>query len=132
MTNWIFGSCAALFYENQVLVQQRPEGKSLAGKWEFPGGKLEQGETFEAALVRELREELDIVLGTQDLEPLGFIESRQAHGDFMISVFKVNLKQLSIRALEGQAFSWFALDQLDNVDLIESNREIVKQLRKEL
>ena len=58
--------------EGRVLLQQRPGGKALAGLWEFPGGKLEPGETPEAALVRELHEELAITVAPDALEPAGF------------------------------------------------------------
>ncbi|MDP1556461.1 MAG: (deoxy)nucleoside triphosphate pyrophosphohydrolase, partial [Hyphomonas sp.] len=64
---------AALFDgEGRVLLAQRPEGKQMAGLWEFPGGKLEPGETPEAALVRELEEELSIRVNERSLEPLTF------------------------------------------------------------
>jgi 8-oxo-dGTP diphosphatase len=58
--------------DGRVLVAQRPEGKSMAGLWEFPGGKIEQGESPEAALVRELREELDIAVKEPCLAPFTF------------------------------------------------------------
>ena len=64
---------AALFdAEGRILLAQRPEGKSLAGLWEFPGGKLELGETPEAALVRELHEELSLTVNESSLTPLTF------------------------------------------------------------
>ena len=64
---------AALFDEaGRILLAQRPEGKQLAGLWEFPGGKLEPGETPEAALVRELEEELSVKVNESALEPLTF------------------------------------------------------------
>src|ERR1700760_3486029 len=58
---------------NEVLLAQRPPGKRLAGKWEFPGGKVEQGETPEAALARELHEELGIHVKPQAMEPFWFL-----------------------------------------------------------
>src|SRR5262245_61448320 len=64
---------ALLDADNRVLLAQRPEGKHLAGYWEFPGGKLEPGETPEAALIRELKEELDIDIRTSCLAPLSFV-----------------------------------------------------------
>src|SRR5437868_9536693 len=59
--------------KNEVLLAQRPEGKRLAGKWEFPGGKVEADESPEAALVRELHEELGITVQAADLEPFWFL-----------------------------------------------------------
>src|SRR3712207_8948518 len=59
--------------DNRILIAQRPEGKQLAGLWEFPGGKLEPGETPEAALIRELREELEVETQEACLAPLSFV-----------------------------------------------------------
>jgi 8-oxo-dGTP diphosphatase len=65
-------ACALVDADGRVLLSKRPEGKSLAGLWEFPGGKLEQGETPEECLVRELHEELGIIVKTACLAPLTF------------------------------------------------------------
>jgi len=65
-------ACALVDEDNRVLIAQRPEGKSMAGLWEFPGGKVEPGETPEAALIRELAEELDIDVTAACLAPFTF------------------------------------------------------------
>ncbi|MGL4261869.1 MAG: (deoxy)nucleoside triphosphate pyrophosphohydrolase, partial [Afipia sp.] len=65
-------ACALIDTDNRVLIAQRPEGKTLAGLWEFPGGKLEPGERPEPALIRELREELGIKVEEPCLAPLTF------------------------------------------------------------
>ena len=65
-------ACALIDADNRVLIAQRPEGKQLAGLWEFPGGKLEPGERPEPALIRELREELGIEVKEACLAPLTF------------------------------------------------------------
>ena len=70
----LFVTAVALYNtEGQILLQQRPEGKPMAGLWEFPGGKVETGETPETALIRELKEELDIDVKPQNIEPLSFV-----------------------------------------------------------
>ena len=70
---YLFVAAAALIDQNgRILVQKRPEGKPMAGLWEFPGGKVEAGETPEAALVRELAEELGIDVKELDIEPVTF------------------------------------------------------------
>ena len=73
-------ACALIDADNRVLVSQRPEGKSLAGLWEFPGGKLEAGERPEPALIRELAEELGITVKEDCLAPLTF--ASHAYPDF--------------------------------------------------
>ncbi len=66
-------ACALVDADRRVLIAQRPEGKSFAGLWEFPGGKVEEGETPEAALIRELEEELGVATRTACLAPLTFV-----------------------------------------------------------
>ena len=68
----LVSACALIDAENRVLLAQRPPGKSLEGLWEFPGGKLEPGETPEQALVREMMEELGVKVKAKDLAPVGF------------------------------------------------------------
>ena len=73
--------------DGRVLLAQRPEGKSLAGLWEFPGGKVEPGETPEAALIRELKEELDIDTWTSCLAPLTFASHRYPDFHLLMPLF---------------------------------------------
>lgn len=78
---------AAIVDGNRVLVSQRPAGKSMAGLWEFPGGKLEPGETPEAALARELDEEIGIVVSPGDLAPLTFASHTYDDFHLLMPVF---------------------------------------------
>ena len=68
----LVAACALIDRDGRILLAQRPEGKSMAGFWEFPGGKLEEGETPEEAIIRELKEELDIDTETACLAPVAF------------------------------------------------------------
>jgi 8-oxo-dGTP diphosphatase len=98
---------AALFdAEGRILLAQRPEGKQLAGLWEFPGGKLEPGETPEAALVRELAEELSITVNETSLEPLTFASFTYPAFHLLMPLYGCRSWSGSIRPREGQATAW--------------------------
>jgi 8-oxo-dGTP diphosphatase len=100
-----------------VLVQQRPQGKSLAGLWEFPGGKMEVGETPEAALVRELDEELGIAVDPADLVPASFA-SEALHGRHLILLLYIVRRWTGApRAIEADALAWHTPDALKSLAL---------------
>ena len=96
----------------RVLLQQRPPGKAHAGLWEFPGGKVEPGESPRESLVRELEEELGLTLEGETLAPVGFAESEGlsggANGDraILILLYEVAAWQGEPEAREGGAFAW--------------------------
>jgi 8-oxo-dGTP diphosphatase len=89
-----------------VLVAQRPEGKSLAGLWEFPGGKIEPGETPEAALVRELAEELDIAVAADALLPLTFVSHGYADFHLLMLLYVCRSWSGEPSGLQGQPLRW--------------------------
>jgi 8-oxo-dGTP diphosphatase len=111
----------------RVLIAQRPAGRPLAGGWEFPGGKVAEGETARDALVRELREELGIEVRTA--EP--FLRYRYAYPErvVLLDVWTVDGYAGEPRALEGQALRWEAVDRLIESGLLEADRPIVEALR---
>lgn len=80
MKTVLVAACALVDRDGRILLAQRPEGRSMAGLWEFPGGKIESGETPEAALIRELHEELGIDVTLACLAPLSF--ASHAYDDF--------------------------------------------------
>ena len=92
--------------DDRVLIAKRPEGKQLAGLWEFPGGKLEAGERPEDALIRELREELGITVKPPCLAPLTF--ASHAYDDFhlLMPLFVCRRWEGFVRPLEGQELKW--------------------------
>ena len=94
----------------RVLVAQRPEGGSLAGLWEFPGGKIEAGETPEAALARELTEELGLAIGQQ--EPLGFVSHGYANFHLVMLLFAVRDWAGTPEGRLGQRLQWLPADAL--------------------
>lgn len=91
---------------SHVLMASRPEGKVYAGSWEFPGGKLESGESAVNALVRELYEEINVAVDAKDCTPLTFITQEYAHGLVHLDVVLVKKWQGEVAAIEGQGLHW--------------------------
>jgi 8-oxo-dGTP diphosphatase len=92
--------------DGRVLLAQRPEGKSMAGLWEFPGGKVEAGETPEAALIRELHEELGIETWESCLAPLTFASHGYADFHLLMPLFACRKWGGTPHSREGQALKW--------------------------
>lgn len=99
-------ACALVDADRRVLLAQRPEGKQMAGLWEFPGGKVEPGERPEACLIRELQEELGIRTWESCLAPLTF--ASHAYEDFhlLMPLYVCRRFEGIPRGLEGQALKW--------------------------
>lgn len=99
------------------LLHRRPEGKQHGGLWEFPGGKVEPGETPAAALVREIREELGIGLAAPDLAPVSFAQSDARAGGLPIVILLYSARRWEGRpaALEGGAIGWFTPAEARNL-----------------
>jgi 8-oxo-dGTP diphosphatase len=113
----VVAACALLDAEGRVLITKRPPGKPLAGLWEFPGGKVEGDEEPEAALIRELREELGIEITNDALSPLAF--ASHAYPDFhlLMPVYSCRKWEGSVTALEGQELAWVRPEELRRYDM---------------
>lgn len=113
--------------EGRVLIAQRPRGRHMAGRWEFPGGKLDAGEDAYAGLKRELAEELGVVV--REARPL--IRLRHDYPDrrVLLDVWQVTAYDGEPRALDAQALVWARPDELPKHDLLEADRAIVTALR---
>jgi 8-oxo-dGTP diphosphatase len=99
-------ACALVDADRRVLIGQRPAGKAMAGLWEFPGGKLEAGETPEAALIRELQEELGISTKEACLAPLSFVSHAYESFHLVMPVYVCRKWQGVAVAREHQALKW--------------------------
>ena len=105
-------ACALIDADNRVLIAQRPEGKQLAGLWEFPGGKLEPGERPEPALIRELREELGIEVKEACLAPLTFASHAYETFHLLMPLYICRRWEGMVASKEGQALKWVRANKL--------------------
>jgi 8-oxo-dGTP diphosphatase len=112
--------------EGRVLIAQRPEGKALAGRWEFPGGKIDQGEDARDGLVRELREELGVEV--HDAERL--IRYSHAYPDRVVrlDLWLVTSWSGDPRGLDGQALKWVSPGHLEFEDILEADQPMIDAL----
>jgi len=127
----IVSAAALLDISGRVLVQKRPEdGRELAGLWEFPGGKVEPGEAVDAALARELREELGIAVTPVHLVPLSFSHMRANGGDLLLLLFACREWQGDLRPLPGHDLVWLYPSELDGLPMPPADLPLVAALRR--
>jgi len=126
----VFVAAVALIdVDNRVLIARRPPGKSMAGLWEFPGGKVHRGETPEAALIRELKEELDIDIRTACLAPFAFASHRYPDFHLLMPLYLCRQWQGTLVAREGQALAWVRAQRLADYDMPPADKPLTALLR---
>jgi 8-oxo-dGTP diphosphatase len=121
---------AAALYDAQgrVLIAQRPAGKHMAGRWEFPGGKIEPGESERQALARELHEELGVQV--QAARPMLVLEHTYPGRHVEISMWIVERYAGEPRGLDGQQLKWVAPERLTEEDVLEADRPFIEALKR--
>ena len=115
--------------DNRVLLARRPEGKPLAGLWEFPGGKVHQGETPERALIRELKEELGIDVTEACLAPFAFASHGYENFHLLMPLYLCRRWQGTVTAMEGQALAWVRPQRLADYAMPPADKPLVALLR---
>ena len=125
----LVAACVLLKSDGSVLIAKRPEGRPLAGLWEFPGGKVDAGETPEAALIRELREELSIDVTTSCLAPIAF--ASHAYDDFhlLMPLYACRVWRGDVMPTEGQAIKWVPPVRLGDYPMPPADAPLIATLR---
>ena len=122
-------ACALIDPDGRVLIAQRPEGKQLAGLWEFPGGKIEPGETPEEALVRELKEELGIDVAQSCLAPFTFTSFAYESLNLFMALWLCRRWSGVVKPLEHQAVAWVKPVRLTDYAMPPADEPLVAFLR---
>ena len=126
----LVAAAALVDRDGRVLLAERPPGKSMAGLWEFPGGKVNDGESPEAALVRELREELGIDTAESCLAPLAFASHRYERFHLLMPLFVCRVWQGSACAKEGQRLKWVRPADLRNYAMPPADAPLIPVLEE--
>lgn len=129
-TMLIVTAAALIRYNGQILLQKRPEGREMAGLWEFPGGKLEQDEQVEQGLARELDEELNILVKLEDLVPTCFASAKIGERNMLLLLYSCRIWNGEPSAVEGQTLGWFSFDQMRTLPMPPADLPLIDLLDK--
>ncbi len=125
----LVAACALIDRDGRVLMARRPEGKDHAGLWEFPGGKLAKGETPEAALVRELKEELAIDTEASCLAPVAFASETLGEFHLLMPLYICRKWKGAPQPLDGQELRWVRRCALAGMEMPPADKPLAAQLR---
>lgn len=115
--------------KSQFLVAKRPAGKFMEGYWEFPGGKIEEGEVPESALQRELYEEIDVRVDLLEMRPFYFISWTYPEKHVLIPIFHI-LKWNGVPiGKEGQEIHWASVQEMEDINFLPANKPIIEKIK---
>ncbi len=124
----LVAACALIDPDGRVLIAQRPPGKSMAGLWEFPGGKVEPGERPEQSLIRELKEELGIAVKEECLAPLTFASHLYPEFHLLMPLYVCRRWEGFVEAREGQQLKWVRPQELRNFPMPPADEPLISHL----
>lgn len=125
----LVAACALIDVDGRVLLAERPAGKSMAGLWEFPGGKVETGESPEAALVRELDEELGITVAAKCLAPFTFASHKYESFHLLMPLYVCRNWDGDVTPRLGQKLAWVRANKLADYPMPPADEPLVAMLR---
>lgn len=123
-------ACALIDADDRILLAERPKGKSMAGLWEFPGGKVEAGETPEESLIRELKEELGVETKTACLAPLTFASHEYDDFHLLMPLYVCRRWWGMAQAKEGQVLKWVRAGKLRDYPMPEADLPLISPLQE--
>jgi len=124
----LVAACALIDADRRVLIAQRPEGKSMAGLWEFPGGKVEPGERPETTLIRELHEEIGIIVSEPCLAPLTFASHAYEAFHLLMPLYICRRWEGFVVAREGQTLAWVRANKLRDYPMPPADIPLIPSL----
>ncbi len=124
----LVAACALIDADGRVLIAQRPEGKSMAGLWEFPGGKIEDGERPEMSLIRELKEELGIIVREECLAPLTFASHLYPDFHLLMPLYVCRRWEGIVTGREAQKLKWVRPNDLRNYPMPPADEPLIPHL----
>ena len=124
----LVAACALVDVDGRVLLTRRPEGKTMAGMWEFPGGKVEPGELPERSLIRELKEELGIEVNQDCLAPLTFASHAYRDFQLLMPLWVCRRWEGIVKAKEGQELAWVRPQRLKDYPMLPADEPVIPHL----